>query len=204
MFTVGQKVWTPDSLKFGQGVITEVGVDGDVKVAHIDIHGKTHEIWFDSQVVQLAPTANQLEVQASNTFRARHRADFNPCAANVKLMTECIRGHGWSWTADSLERAFSELTANGRLALMPAPVQPASKPAAPVTREVANPASVTPVTPTAPAAPRLTKKEIASWSWQTMLEKMKDPEIAKQMEGLGIPVLHGSMSEIQSRNRRKH
>ena len=196
MFSIGSKVWTPDSMQFGQGVITDIQ-DGDVKVAHFDIHGRKSEKWFSGGVVQAVPTKEQLEVQASNTFRAKHLNDFNPCKANVDLMTSYLRTHFREWTADNLEAAFTALNREKKLAPMSAPVQPA--PAV-----TAAPAAVTPATPvtrTALAVPRLAKKEIASWSWQTMLEKMKDPEIATQMEELGIPVLRGSMAEIRSRKK---
>lgn len=180
MFTVGNKCWTPDSMQFGQGVITDIQ-DGDVKVAHFDIHGRKSEKWFSGGVVQAVPTKEQLEVQASNTFRARHLNDFNPCAANVQLITSWVRTHSMAWTADGLEQAYAAL--KGRLAPMPAPGQQAT-PAAP-----AAPAPAAPVTP-APSAPvfSLTKRQVAVASKGQMRSWMADePKGAvAALEALGI------------------
>ncbi len=175
---VGEKCWTPDSTQFGQGVITEIQ-DGDVKVAHFDIHGRKSEKWFSGSVVQAVPTKDQLEVQASNTFRARHLNDFNPCAANVQLITNWVRTHCAAWTAESLEQAYVAL--RGQLAPMPAPATPA-------------PAAVTPATPATPAvtpltpAFQLTKQQVRDASKDQMKEWMADKPAGAlaALEALGI------------------
>lgn len=186
MFTVGQKCWTPDSETMGQGVITEIGSDNDVKVTHIDNHGRQNERWFSNSVVQLVPTAGQLEVQASNTFRARHLKDFNPCQSNVQMMTDHIRANRWPWTAEHLERAFVAL--KSKLAPVAVPVQTATP--APATSATAVPAApAAPVTPT-PSAPifTLTKRQVAAASKDQMRSWMNDePKGAvAALEALGI------------------
>ncbi len=192
-FTVGQKCWTPDSETMGQGVITEIGIDNDVRVAHIDIHGRKHEVWFDGSVVQAAPTKEQREVQASNTFRAAHLKanDFNPCKANVDMMTQFIRRNGFPWDAEHLEIAFTAL--KSKLAPVAAPVP--KKEETPMETRPAVPA----VTPSAPAF-RLTKAQVRDASKEQMREWMADePKGAvAALEALGIKVLRGTWEQIRA------
>lgn len=197
------------------------------------------------------------EVKETWKFRSQHVKDFNPCAANVKLMTDYIRENQLEWTADNLELGFMAL--ESQLAPVELPrTEPAPNPTpvtkvtpvAPVATVPNNPAPVVPVPPVVPpastpaevhtpaqpapvenppapaASPRptfhggglvpgetvsgarplpsavkLTKREIASWDPATMRKNMQDPEIARQMEALGIKVLKGTWEQIREQRR---
>ncbi len=80
------------------------------------------------------------EVAETYKFRAQHVKDFNPCAANVKLMTDYIRDNGLEWTAENLDLAF--MAQESQLA----PVE------VPRTEPAPNPTPVTKATPAAPVA----------------------------------------------------
>jgi hypothetical protein len=198
-FAIGNKCWTPNSKDFGQGTVVEVGAEDNVKVAHF--WGNMQK-WYDVTDITLTPTKEQREAQCSLTFRANHFHDFNPCAANVQMMTDYIRGQEWLWNVESLERAFRAL--QSKLAPVAA-VEPKPVTAAVVasTTQPAVPAATSAITPAVPAVPQLTKREIASWSREEMREKMQDPEIVKQMEALGIRVLKTLGDATQGRTTRK-
>lgn len=194
------------------------------------------------------------ETAESFKFRSQHVKDFNPCAANVQMMTEYIRENQLEWTADNLELAFMALESKLAPVEVPRTAEPAPNPTpvakvvpatvapapvvVPVTpvvppvvtpAEAATPAQPAPVinTPAPAASPRpafhggglvpgetisgarplpgavkLTKREIASWDPATMRKNMQDPEIARQMEALGIKVLKGSWEQIRDAQRR--
>jgi hypothetical protein len=176
---VGDQIYTPD----GRGVVLEI--DGtDVKVARIKANGEKVELYYDLSVLHKVPTQDDLETQASLTFRRAH-PEFNPVAANVKLMTDYVRAHFHEWTAENLEAAF--ITLKSRLAPLPA-VQTAT-PAPAVT---AAPAAITPATPVAitPTAPafRLTKQQVRDASKDQMKEWMADKPAGAlaALEALGI------------------
>lgn len=175
MLKTGDQIYTPD----GRAVVLDI--DGtDVKVARIKANGEKVELYYDERTCHKIPTQDDLEIQASLTFRRAH-PEFNPIAANVKLMTDYVRRHSTAWTAESLEQAYVAL--KGQLAPLPAPVQPApavtSAPAAPV-------APVTP-TPSAPAF-TLTKRQVAAASKDQMRSWMNDEPKGgvAALEALGI------------------
>jgi hypothetical protein len=49
----------------------------------------------------------------------------------------------------------------------------------------------------------LTKKDIRDASPATLREWMANPEMARQLEALGIPVLKGSWQDIQAKSAKK-
>src|SRR5712664_1420577 len=67
--------------------------------------------------------------QVSFEFLARHRNDFNNCAANVGLIKDHFAEHRLEWSLENLEKAFLEL--KSQLAPVPGAVIATTQPSAP-------------------------------------------------------------------------
>ena len=119
--------------------------------------------------------------QISFEFLARHKHDFNNCAANVGLIKDYFQEHELEWSLEKLERAFSRLKST--LAPAPGAVINTTQPSAP--EPPPPPVPVAPVQPVA-ASPGLGlgMKEINSWDGPTMRKKMADPVIRKQIDAV--------------------
>jgi len=113
--------------------------------------------------------------QVSFQFLAKHRNDFNNCAANIGLIKEWFQEHRLVWTQENLEKAFLEL--KSKLAPVPGAVI-TTQPSAP---EPPPPVPVPVVRPVAEPL-GLTLEEINNWDGQTMRRKMADPAARKQID----------------------
>jgi hypothetical protein len=181
---VGDKVYAPS----GQGVVIRIDEDENlVRVARITSDGNRVEEWFAPDVVKPVPTRDQQAAQVSYTFRAAH-PEFNPVQANVQLITGYITERNQEWTLENLETAYKAVAK-----------QLAPKPVAPVAVPVAAPAVAVTPTPAVPPVPQLTRKDIGAMSADQFKAACADPEKAKQIESLGIPIVRGSYYEMLHR-----
>jgi hypothetical protein len=116
--------------------------------------------------------------QVSFEFLARHKHDFNNCAANVGLIRDYFQKHQLDWTLENLERVFFRL--KSQLAPVPGTATNTTQSSAP------EPPPPVPVAPVQPAAEPLglTMQEINSWDGPTMRRKMANPGMRKQIDAV--------------------